>query len=325
MSFSSVPPVSGRPQTLPLFLLSVILCATASTVHSQDVLTFHNNNARTGVDLKETILTLTNVNSATFGKLFVVPADGLVDAQPLYLSAVSISGVTHNLLIVATEHASVYAYDADTGASIWHVTTLKSGETTSDDRGCSQVSPEIGITSTPAIIRPKTGNPVIYVVAMSKDSSGAYHQRLHALDATTGAELHNGPVDISAKYPGTGDNSSGGNVIFDPAQYKERAGLLLIGSTVYLGWASHCDARPYTGWIMGYDINTLAQTTVLNLTPNGNEGAIWGAGAGMAADGNGDIILLDANGVFDTTLNTSGFPSDGDYGNAFLKIKTKGG
>jgi hypothetical protein len=325
MSFSSVPPVSGRPQTLPLFLLSVILCATASTVHSQDVLTFHNNNARTGVDLKETILTLTNVNSATFGKLFVVPADGLVDAQPLYLSAVSISGVTHNLLIVATEHASVYAYDADTGASIWHVTTLKSGETTSDDRGCSQVSPEIGITSTPAIIRPKTGNPVIYVVAMSKDSSGAYHQRLHALDATTGAELHNGPIDISAKYPGTGDNSSGGYVIFDPAQYKERAGLLMIGNTVYLAWASHCDFRPYTGWIMGYNATTLAQTTVLNVTPNGNEGAIWGAGAGMAADGSGNIFLLDANGLFDTSLNSSGFPASGDYGNAFLHVTTKGG
>ena len=184
----------------------------------------------------------------------------------------------------------------------------KSGETTSDDRGCSQVSPEIGITSTPVIIRPKTGDPVIYVVAMSKDSSGNYHQRLHALDATTGAELHNGPADISAQYPGTGDNSSGGFVIFDPGQYKERAGLLLIGNTVYLAWASHCDVRPYTGWIMGYNATTLEQTTVLNVTPNGNEGAIWGAGAGMAADASGNIFLLDANGVFDTTLNSSGLP-----------------
>jgi hypothetical protein len=325
MSFSSVPPVSAHPQTLPLLLLSVILFATASNVHSQDVLTFHNNNARTGVDLKENILTLANVNSATFGKLFIVPADGLVDAQPLYVSAVSISGVTHNLLIVATEHDSVYAYDADTGTNIWHVTTLKSGETASDHRGCGQVSPEIGVTSTPAITRPKVGNPVIYVVAMSKDSSGAYHQRLHALDATTGAELHNGPIDIAAKYPGTGDNSSGGYVIFDPAQYKERAGLLIIGNTVYLAWASHCDFRPYTGWIMGYNAATLAQTTVLNLTPNGNEGAIWGAGAGMAADGSGNIFLLDANGYFDTSLNSSGFPASGDYGNAFLHVTTKGG
>ncbi len=265
------------------------------------------------------------MNSATFGKLFTVPADGLVDAEPLYLSAVTISGVVHNLLIVVTEHDTVYAYDADTGASLWHITTLKSGETTSDDRACGQVAPEIGITSTPVILRPKTGNPVIYVVAMSKDSSGAYHQRLHALDATSGVELHNGPVDIVAKYPGTGDNSSGGDVIFEPSQYKERAGLLMIGNTLYLAWASHCDIRPYTGWIMGYNATTLAQTTVLNVTPNGNEGAIWGAGAGMAADGNGNIFLLDANGLFDPTLNASGFPEQGDYGNAFLRLTTKGG
>jgi hypothetical protein len=228
-------------------------------------------------------------------------------------------------MIVATEHGSVYAYDADIGTKLWQVTTLKSGETTSDNRGCSQVTPEIGITSTPVIRRPTTGNPTIYLVAMSKDGSGKYHQRLHALDATTGAEVHGGPVDIAATYPGTGDNSSGGNVIFDPGQYKERAGLLLIGSTVYLAWGSHCDFRPYTGWIMGYNINTLAQTTVLNVTPNGNEGAIWNSGAGMAADGSGNIFLLDANGVFDTTLNASGFPIDGDYGNAFLHLTTKGG
>ncbi len=320
-------PVVSRPysRSLPALFLFAIACVLTSPLHAQDVLTYHNNNARTGLNNKETTLTAANVNSTTFGKLFTVPADGLVDAQPLYVSAVTISGVTHNLLIVATEHASVYAYDADTGANLWHVTTLKSGETTSDNRACSQVAPEIGITSTPVITRPKTGNPVLYVVAMSKDSSGNYHQRLHALDATNGSELHNGPVDIVAKYPGTGDNSSGGFVIFDPSQYKERAGLLLIGGTVYLAWASHCDYRPYTGWIIGYNMNTLAQTTVLNVTPNGDEGAIWGAGAGMASDNAGNIFLLDANGLFDTTLNSSGFPASGDYGNAFLRLTTKGG
>jgi len=310
-------------RSLLALLLLTLVCALPS--HSQDVLTYHNNNARTGLYNRETTLTLTNVNSATFGKLFTVPADGLVDAEPLYLSTVSISGVTHNLLIVATEHGTVYAYDADTGASLWHVTTLKSGETTSDNRGCGQVSPEIGITSTPVITRPKTGNPIIYVVAMSKDKSGNYHQRLHALDATTGAELFLGPVDIEAKYPGTGDNSSGGFVIFDPAQYKERSGLLMIGNTIYLAWASHCDFRPYTGWIMAYNATTLAQTSVLNVTPNGNEGAIWGAGAGMAADSSGNIFLLDANGFFDASLNSSGFPDNGDYGNAFLRLTTNKG
>lgn len=317
------PVVRPLCRSLPALLLFAALCAPS--VHSQDVLTYHNNNARTGFDNKEKVLTLTNVNSSTFGKLFTVPADGLVDAEPLYLSNVSISGVTRNLLIVATEHDTVYAYDADTGTNLWHITTLMPGETTSDRRSCSQVEPEIGITSTPVISRPKTGNPVIYVVAMSKDGSGDYHQRLHALDATTGAERFNGPVEISAQYPGTGDNSSNGFVIFDPAQYKERAGLLLINNTVQLAWASHCDFRPYTGWIMGYNATTLAQTTVLNVTPNGNEGAIWNSGAGMAADGAGNIFLLDANGVFDATLNSSGFPESGDYGNAFLHLTTKGG
>ncbi|HLZ39667.1 MAG TPA: hypothetical protein VKQ11_01815 [Candidatus Sulfotelmatobacter sp.] len=297
----------------------------ASAAYAQDVLTYHNNNARTGFDNKESTLTLTNVNSTTFGKLFVVPADGLVDGEPLYISNVTISGVVHNLLIVATENDTVYAYDADNGANLWQITTLKPGETASDKRFCSQVEPTIGITSTPVISRPKTGNPIIYVAAMSKDSSGNYYQRLHALDATNGAELLNGPVDISAQYPGTGDNSSNGYVIFDPAQYKERAGLLLVGGTVYLAFASHCDFRPYTGWIMGYNAHTLAQTTVLNVTPNGNEGAIWGSGAAMAADNSGNIFLLDANGVFDSTLNSSGFPEMGDYGNAFLRLTTTGG
>jgi PQQ-like domain len=309
--------------SLSAMLLLVFWCTPAA--RSQDVLTYHNNNSRNGLNNQEKSLSLTNVKSSTFGKLFTLPADGLVDAEPLFLSALTIGGVSRNVVIVATEHGTVYAYDADSGASLWQISTLKSGETTSDNRGCSQVSPEIGITSTPVVVRPKTGNPVIYLVAMSKDSSGDYHQRLHALDATTGAELHQGPVDISAQYPGTGDNSSGGFVIFDPAQYKERAGLLVVGSTVYLAWASHCDFRPYTGWIMGYNTTSLKQTTVLNVTPNGNEGAIWGAGAGMAADSTGNIVLLDANGVFDSSLNSSGFPGEGDYGNAFLKLSTKGG
>jgi outer membrane protein assembly factor BamB len=315
---------------VPRFVLAVLTCAAllafSQFASAQNVLTYHNNNARTGLNPLETTLTLSNVNSGSFGKLFTLSVDGLVDAEPLYLSAVPISGSgTHNLLIVATEHGSVYAFDADTGSQIWHISTLKSGETTSDDRGCSQVTPEIGITSTPAISRPAGSNGVIYTVAMSKDSSGNYHQRLHALDATTGNELYKGPVDIAAKFPGSGDNSSGGFVVFDPAQYKERSGLLLLDGMVYLTWASHCDIRPYTGWVMGYNHATLAQETVLNVTPNGNEGAVWGAGAGLAADPYGNIFFLDANGIFDSTLNASGFPSSGDYGNAFIRLTSKGG
>ena len=233
-------------------------------------------------------------------------------------------GVAHNLLVVADEHGFVYGFDADSGVKLWQRSTPKAGETVSDDRGCSQVSPEIGITSTPVVVRPTGANPIIYVVAMSKDGSGNYHQRLHALDATTGKELSKSPVEIQAKFKGTGDNSSGGNVIFDPGQYKERPGLLWINGTVYLAFSSHCDIRPYTGWIMGYNGTTLAQTTVLNVTPNGNAGAVWNSGAGMAADNSGNIFLLDANGLFDTTLK-SGFPSQGDYGNAFLKLSTTPG
>jgi outer membrane protein assembly factor BamB len=314
-----------RRLILGRFPLLCVLAVAAPLALSQDVRTYHNNNGRTGLNPSETILTPSNVNSASFGRLFTLSVDGRVDAEPLYLSAVSIKSVTRNLLIVATEHDSVYAFDADTGSLLWHITALKSGETPSDDRGCSQVTPEIGITSTPVIRRPTGSNGIIYLVAMSRDSSGNYHQRLHALDASTGSELYKGPVDITAKFPGSGDNSSGGFVIFDPAQYKERSGLLLLGSNVYLAWASHCDIRPYTGWIMAYNATTLLQKSVLNVTPNGNEGAIWGAGAGLTADSSANIFFLDANGVFDSTLNSRGFPGSGDYGNAFIRLTTQPG
>ena len=302
------------------------LTVTAVVPSTTDVLTYHNDIARTGQNLNETVLTASNVTSAKFGKLGFYSVDGLVDAQPLYASSVAVpSNGTHNLLIAATEHDSVYAFDADTGATVWQKSMLKSGETTSDNRGCSQVVPEIGVTSTPVIDRTSGTNGVVYVVAMSKDGSGNYHQRLHALDLALGTELFSGPAEIQATYPGTGDNSNGTSVMFDPGQYEERAGLLLMNGVVYTGWASHCDIRPYTGWIIAYNESTLAQTSVLNVTPNGNEGAIWMSGAGLAADTSSNIYFLDANGDFDTTLNSSGFPSNGDYGNAFMKISTSSG
>jgi len=301
------------------------LTVGASGPASTDVLTYHNDIARTGQNLTETTLTTGNVTSAKFGKLGFYSVDGLVDAEPLYASSVSVPGNgSHNLLIVPTENDSVYAFDADSGATIWRVTTLKTSEIPSDNRGCGQVTPEIGVTSTPVIDRTQGANGAIYVVAMSKDGSGNYHQRLHALDLALGTELFSGPVEIQASYPGTGDDNNGSNVLFDPGQYKERAALLLLNGVVYLSWASHCDFRPYTGWIMGYSESTLAQTTVLNITPNGSEGAIWMAGAGLAADNSGNIYFLDANGEFDTTLNAQGFPSKGDYGNAFMKLSSNG-
>ena len=223
-----------------------------------------------------------------------------------------------------TEHDSAYAFDSDTGAQLWKVSLLGSGETSSDDRGCGQVSPEIGITSTPVIDRTAGAHGILYAVAMSKNGS-TYFQRLHALDITTGAELEGGPVTVQATYPGTGDNSSGGQVVFDPKQYKERAALLLLNGVIYTSWASHCDYSPYTAWIMGYNQTTLAQTSVLNLTPNGNEGSIWQSGGGLAADAQGNIYALIANGTFDTTLDANGFPNKQDYGNGFVKVSTTGG
>jgi outer membrane protein assembly factor BamB len=289
-----------------------------------DVLTYHNDNARTGQNLQESTLNTANVNSSSFGKLSVLTVDGKVDAQPLYVAQLAISGGTHNVLYVASEHDSVYAFDADTGAKLWQVSLLASGETTSDTRNCHQVEPEIGITATPVIDRSAGAHGALYVVAMSKDSS-AYHQRLHALDLVTGAEQSNGPVNIAATYPGTGDNASGGNVIFDPKQYKERPGLLLVNGVVYTTWSSHCDIRPYTGWVIGYSASTLQQETVLNVMPNGEGGSFWNSGAAPAADPAGTIFQLVANGTFETTLDAHGFPSRQDFGNSFIKISTAGG
>ena len=299
---------------------------TGTALVGSDVVTYHNDAARTGQNLTETILTSSTVNVSIFGKIGFFPADGKVDAQPLYLSGVAIPGQgTHNILYVATEHDSVYGFDADTGAVLWRVSMLGSGETPSDGRGCSQVVPEIGVTSTPVIDRSRGPNGAIYVVAMSKNGSGTYVQRLHALDITSGAELFGGPKNVQATFPGTGAGSSGGTLSFDAKQYEERAGLLLLNGMIITAWTSHCDIDPYTGWIMSYNASTLAQTSVLNVTPNGSRGAFWMAGAGPAADAAGNIYLLDGNGTFDTTLDSNGFPRQGNFGNAFLKVSTSSG
>ena len=290
-----------------------------------DVVTYHDDVARTGLNPNETTLTPANVNSATFGLLRILLVDGRVDGEPLFLSNLGVGGQLHNVVYAVTEHDSAYAFDADNGTEIWKTSILGANETTSGDHGCFQITPEIGITSTPVIDRNAGPNGTIFVVGMSLDGSGSYHQRLHALDITTGAELAGSPVEIRATYPGSGANASNGNVVFDPGQYAERAGLLLLNGVIYMGWTSHCDIAPYTGWLMGYSESTLAQTSVLNLTPNGSEGSIWMSGAGLAADSAGNIYFLDANGTFDTQLNASGFPTNGDFGNGFVRASTAGG
>jgi hypothetical protein len=289
-----------------------------------DVLTYHNDNSRTGQTLHEEVLAPANVTESHFGLLRTLAVDGLVDAEPLYAAGVVIPGVgMRNVLIVATEHDSVYAFNADGTNIYWHVSMLGSGETTSEAvNGCSQVSPEIGVTATPVIDRQAGPNGTIFVVAMSKKIS-TYIQRVHGLDLATGTNRLT-PVNVAATFPGKGDNSSGDTVVFDPKQYKERCGLLLLNGVLYTTWASHCDIRPYTGWLIAYDEETLAQTSILNITPNGSEAAFWGSGAGMAADAAGNIYALAGNGTFDTNL-VNGFPDQGDFGNSFLKYSTTNG
>ena len=286
-----------------------------------DVVTYKNDVGRTGQNLTESILTPANVTPATFGLLGNLPVDGKVDAQPLYLSQLTIGGATHNVVFAATEGDSVYAFDADTGTTLWRVSLLASGETPSDNHGCSQLTPNIGITSTPVIDRAAGPHGAIYVVAMSNDASSAYHQRLHALDVTSGTELFNGPVEITATYAASG----GVTASFEPGQYAERAALLLSQGIVYTSWTSHCDQPPYSGWIIGYNETTLAQARVLNIGPHSNTGpSIWMSGGGPGADSAGNIYLLSANGPFETTLDANGFPNGQDYGNSFLKLAANG-
>ena len=308
-------------------LLSILLLSALLAAHAQtDVLTWHNDVLRTGANTTESILTPASVSSANFGLLANVVVDGKVDAQPLYVSALVVgSKGRHNTLFVATEHDSLYAVDADSDAILWQKSLLGSGEVPSDVRNCDQVTPEIGITATPVIDRSAGSHGAIYVVAMSKTPGNVYFQRIHSIDLSTAAELPNSPVTVQATYPGSGDGSSNGTVTFDPKQYKERPGLLLSNGTLYTSWGSHCDIRPYGGWLMTYNQTTLAQTAALDFVPNGSDAAPWNAGGGPALDPSGNVYLSLGNGTFDTTYTAAGFPSLGDFGNALVKVNLGSG
>ena len=317
--------------------MATLSVSTTAMAMPTDITTFHNNVARTGLNSTESMLTQSNVNMHSFGLLRNLAVDGKVDAEPLYLSGLMINGAAHNVVFVETENESVYAFDSDTGVTLWQDTVanlLPSGETVSDNRSCSQVSPTIGITATPVIDRHAGQNGTMFLVGMSVDGQGNFHQRLHALDVTTGAELLNGPTEITATYPGTGLGNINGTMTFAPGNYKERAALLLLNSQIYLTFASHCDFPPYQAWVMAYNESSLQQTTVLNLTPNGGDtgpggqwgsGAIWQSGGGPAADPQGNIYIAIANGAFETTLDSNGFPNQQDFGNAFVKLSPSGG
>ncbi len=317
-SFTVVVSNSAGSTTSQPAKLTVTAAAAAA-----DVLTYKYDAMRSGQNLTESTLTPANVKASTFGKLNNLMVDGKVDAQPLYVSNLAVGGANHDVLFVETEHDSVYAFDANSGTLLWQVSLLGAGETTSDDHGCGQVTPEIGITSTPVIDRSAGTHGAIYVVAMSKDSASNYHQRLHALDITTGAELLSGPTEVEATF---------GASSFSAGQYEERAALLLTNGTIYTTWTSHCDAGSYGGWIIAFSESTLAISGILNVALGASGSgyasqgpAIWMSGGGPAVDSAGNVYLLTANGRFETTLNAAGFPSDGDYGNSFLKLSFSGG
>jgi len=328
--------MKSRIALVPAALLSVLLTAcgggsggsaapsaAAPSVKTRgtDVTTYKNDLSRSGQNLSESSLTPTTVTSSNFGLLRMLQVDGRVDAQPLYLSQLSAAGGSFNAVFVATEHDSVYAFDSDSGAVLWHVSLLAAGESPSNDHGCTQVSPEIGVTSTPVIDRAAGAHGTIYVVAMSVDAQSNYHQRLHALDAATGAELLNGPTEITATYSAAGTAASS----FDPRYYEERAALTLSGGTVYTSWTSHCDAPPYGGWIIAFAQSTLARNGALNVAANSSSGpSIWMSGGGPAVDSGGNIHLLTANGAFEATMDANGFPNQQDFGNSFLKISNVG-
>jgi hypothetical protein len=322
-----------RNQSWPLalafiFALLVLSLAPGNGDGKVRVTTYHNNPARQGSNVLETILSPQNVNARQFGKIFSHEVDGYVYTQPLYLPEVRVPHKgAHNVVFVATEHGSVYAFDADSddGADaepLWKTSFINPAlgitpAPTQDvnEYGCSDIVPEIGITGTPVI---DAGAGILYVVNKTKEN-GQMVQRLHALDVKTGAERLGGPVVISAAVPGTGAASEGGVVRFDPLREHQRAGLLLQDGKVYIAWASHCDGWPYHGWVMAYDGRTLRQVAAWNATPNGVGGGIWQSGAAPAGDGT-DAYFATGNGVFDA------FPRGGlNFGNSVVRLKLQSG
>ena len=291
------------------------------------VLTYHNDNARTGQNLQETVLTPANVKSATFGKLFSFPVDGYVYAQPLYASNVTIAGQLHNIVIVATEHDSVYAFDADnnTSAPLWQksfvdpangITTVPSSDLPRKNPAdatsyCQDITPEVGITSTP-VIDPVTG--ILYLVAKTKEN-GVPKYRIHALDITTGVDTSGSGVLIQASVPGTAQpNDGNGHLVFNAQLENQRLALLLSNDTVYFGTGSYCDFGDHHGWLLAYDSKTLGLLGAFNATPTALEGGIWQSGGGAAADASGNVYVITGDGTFDAAFGGNNF------GDSILKL-----
>jgi hypothetical protein len=318
-------PLTYNRMLNPGLRLLTIFCLCSSSVGLvqaqtySGMLTWHNDLARTGQNLQETVLTLTNVNSKTFGKVFSFPVDGQIFGQPLYVYNVSISGKgTYNVIYVATENDSVYAFDADgvNTSALWHDSFIDPGKGITPipckDTGAKTCpfASIIGITGTPVI---DPGSGTLYLVAATKEN-GKFVNRLHALDITSGAEKFGGPVQIEASVKGIGAGNNHGIVSFNAQHESQRPGLLLLNGVVYIGWASFAEVAPFHGWVLGYGATSLAQTAVFNSTPNGSDGGVWQGGAAPSVDTADNIYLITGNGSFD--INKGGI----DWGDSFLKF-----
>jgi hypothetical protein len=253
------------------------------------VTTNRYDNARSGVDLQETTLTTANVNPKQFGLLFSRTVDGQIYGEPLYLGGLTMADKkVHNVVYVATEHNTLYAFDADDAAATAPLWSLNVGP--SGSNSCDNLEPEIGITSTP-VIDPAAGT--IYFISKGQEAGG-WVQRIHAVNVITGAERPGSPAVIAASVKGTGSGTSGGNVAFNTATQMNRPGLLLVNGVVYAAFASHCDAGAYHGWVLGYtyDGTQFQQALAFNVSPNGSQGGIWQAGVGLSSDGTSIFVVV---------------------------------
>jgi hypothetical protein len=336
------PPAAGGTHTVTATSVALSTSSASVSVAVSDlagVFTYHNDVSRDGADTQEYALTAATVGSSTFGKLFSCAVDGAVYAQPLWVPGLTIGGGSHNVLFVATQHDSLYAFDADATPCVtyWQaklLDTLHGGTANetpiiwNDVGNCfGDIYPQVGVTGTPVI---DPGTNTIYLVSSSEVGTvggncsyapGTFFRRLHALDLATGSEKFNGPVSITASVPGVGDG--GTTVNFDPQKHHQRSGLALAGGTVYVPWSAHEDATPYHGWLMGYSASDLSQApSVFNTTPNGGLGGIWAAGGAPAIDSLGDVYLSTGNGIFDANSTTSPFT---DYGDSILRLHPSSG
>lgn len=305
------------------------------------VLTYHNNLSRDGTNTHEFALTTSNITTTTFGKLFSCQTDGAIYAQPLWIPQLTVGGAPHNVVIVATQHESLYAFDADAApcTTLWHVSLVDSshGGTTGESAvpssgtgalvgsGYGDIAPEVGITGTPVI--DSTTN-TLYVVSKSVATSTQFFQRLHAIDVTTGNErIPPHSIDSTVTVPGNAPDSVGGQVAFNPRTAHQRPGLVLSNGVVYVAWASHEDRDPYHGWLMGFSPSTLepVANAVFNTTPNTvgtasyARGGIWMGGGAPAVDSSGYLYCITGNGTFNAN---SGGPN---YGDSVLKLSTASG